>query len=224
MCEHMGPSARTQPHVLPAGIMKITFLLVLSIPNLTSALVPVLRPSRTSNSMAQIMPAAPSLRNPEPALIASSTSDNNETRSWRSRLGRVSVVASILCVIDCTVLPALLLIVPALNIAGVSYAGLHKISHLTAVCFVAPVGGAALTANWFQHRRNWVGAWGLSGLLLVLVANLHLPHRLLPSLVYRVVHTFHSLVSLTGCALLLSSQLYSTRLLHDGGKCCGHEH
>jgi hypothetical protein len=198
-------------------------LLVIPFFQLTCAIVPVLHPCRLTNSRAaqMVVPAFPSPGIPRP----SSAPANDETKkSWQSRLGRVSAVASILCAVDCTVLPALLVIVPALNIAGASSAGLHEISHLVAVWFVAPVGGAALTANWFQHRRNWVGVWGLSGLLLVLFANLHLPHGFLPSPMYRMVHGFHSLISLAGCALLLSSQWYSTRLLQNAGRCCDHKH
>jgi hypothetical protein len=204
---------------MPTIVMKVTLLLVLSTLKLTCAFVPAFRLPRISNSKTatMVVPAAPLPVFPEPAV-------HDETKSWRSRLGRVSVVASVLCAIDCTVLPALLVLVPALNIAGVSSAGLHKITHLAAVWFVAPVGGAALTANWIAHRRNWVGAWGLSGLFLVLMANLHLPHGLLPHAVDHFVHTFHTLISLAGCALLLSSQWYSSRLHREAGKCCGHEH
>lgn len=51
---------------------------------------------------------------------------------------------------------------------------LHALSHKVALYFVAPVGGLAVTTNFLQHRNPLVLLWGITGLSLVLLANLHL--------------------------------------------------
>jgi len=196
---------------------------------LSSALVPAGPAIRSGPPVGVRMAAVagpqkfPHRSNPHPALLATNPPEPSKT-SWRSRLSRVSTVASILCAIDCTVLPAMLVLLPALNVGGVNSALLHKVSHLAAVWFVAPVGGAALAANFLQHRRLLVGACGACGLVLVLLANVHLPHGLLPHGAEHALHAYHTLISLTGCALLLTSQWYSARLLRQAGKCCDHDH
>ena len=48
-------------------------------------------------------------------------------------------------------------------------------AHAVAIWFVAPVGGGAVISNWFRHKKPLVGLWGMST-LLVLLANIHLPH------------------------------------------------
>ena len=149
---------------------------------------------------------------------------------WTDKLNKVSTFASVLCAIDCTVFPVLLALLPLINVAGPSSAWLHKAAHAVALYFVAPVGGAAVLSNAAQHRKPLVLGWGLSGVALVLLANIHLPHaleHLLPPAVDRFLHARHSLINVMGCALLLSSQWYSHRLLEAAGKCCGghgHDH
>mmetsp|Transcript_12944 Transcript_12944/g.39510 ORF Transcript_12944/g.39510 Transcript_12944/m.39510 type:complete len:217 (+) Transcript_12944:40-690(+) len=201
-----------------------SLLLLLTGLHFSSALTPFWRSGiLTKHTAALTLDKLP--RTANPLLTAATPSDTKlDTNTWQPRLVRVSVVASILCAIDCTILPAMLVLVPALNLGGSSSAFLHKVSHQAAIWFVTPIGSAALAANWFQHRCNLVGVWGMAGLCLILLANLHLPHGLLPHTLEHALHAFHSVVSLTGCALLLSSQWYSNRLLRKMGKCCAHNH
>ena len=144
--------------------------------------------------------------------------------SWVDRLNRLSTFASLLCAIDCTVFPILLAVLPLLNIAGPSAAWVHKAAHAVALWFVVPIGGAAVSSNALQHRRPLVFLWGLSGVALVLAANIHLPHSVLPHAVDHFLHAWHSTINVMGCALLLSSQWFSRRLLVEMGKCCDIDH
>ena len=158
------------------------------------------------------------------AVAASEPPPSPPSTVWVDRIGKASTIASVLCAIDCTVLPILIAALPLASLGGSAAASawLHKASHAAAIWFVAPVGGAALLANLLQHRKVLVGLWGLSGLSLVLFANLHL--HFLPHVIEALVHSYHSLINVAGCALLLSSQWYSHKLLHRMGKCCGHDH
>ena len=119
-------------------------------------------------------------------------------------LNKISNIASILCAIDCTVYPVLLTILPILNAAGSAgaVAWLHTASHAAALWFVAPVGTTSVTANYLQHKRGFVFAWGLSGIFLVLLANVHLPHMIfgltVPHSVGHALHANHSVINVLG--------------------------
>jgi len=162
---------------------------------------------------------APNLKGVE--LVASTDTANVP---WLGRLNKVSNVASILCAIDCTVFPVLLTLLPILNMgsSGKYEVMLHALSHKVALYFVAPVGGLAVTTNFLQHRKPLVLLWGVSGLSLVLLANLRL--AFLPHSVDHQLHEWHSVINVMGCLTLLSSQWYAHRLLHEMGKDCGHNH
>lgn len=164
---------------------------------------------------------------PGSSLVAAADAETSKT--WVQRLNRISNFASILCAIDCTVFPVLLALLP---LAGFAPAGLsewiHKAAHAVALWFVAPVGGGAVLSNWFQHKKPLVGLWGLSGVALVLLANIHLPHAIMgwhvPHALEHALHDNHRLINVAGCALLLSSQHYAHNLLERMGLCCGHDH
>ena len=183
----------------------------------------------------QLPVCAVQTRLPSSMMVATSAayadaSDSEEavaTPSWVQRLNKISTLASILCAIDCTVFPILLAVLPLINVAGPSAAWLHEVAHAVALYFVGPIGGAAVASNALQHRNPFVLGWGLSGVSLVFLANIHLPHaieHLIPHAVEDFLHMQHSLINVMGCALLLSSQRYSHRPLERMGKCCGHDH
>ena len=170
---------------------------------------------------------------PRSLVVASSSlpggAETAQAPSWLDQLNKASNFASILCAIDCTIFPILLALLPLLNFStGAASAWLHGAAHAVALWFVVPVGGAAVLTNWLQHRRWHVGAWGLSGLSLVLLANVHLPHSILglgvPHWLEHFLHARHEAINILGCALLLSSQRYAHHLLESMGKCCDHDH
>ena len=177
--------------------------------------------SATAFRLRLLSPQPPRWRSPTPVLrrfvtaaATASTIDDDAAPplKWMDRLNKMSTFASVLCAIDCTVFPVLLAILPLINVAGPSGAWLHKAAHAVALYFVAPIGGAAVLSNAAQHRRPLVLGWGLSGVALVLLANVHLPHaleHLLPAAVGHFLHARHSLINVMGCVLLLSSQWYS---------------
>lgn len=187
----------------------------------------------------EIRPSRPVRSSTRPALVGSldtTASLNSAARDWPSsysgrartpwmqRINKVSNVASILCAIDCTVFPVLLTLMPILNLgsSGKYEVMLHAVSHKVALYFVAPVGGAAVGTNFAQHRNPLVLLWGLAGLSLVLLANVHL--AFLPHTLDHALHEWHSVINVMGCFTLLSSQWYSHRLLHKMGLDCGHSH
>uniref|UniRef100_A0A7S0Q838 MerC domain-containing protein n=1 Tax=Coccolithus braarudii TaxID=221442 RepID=A0A7S0Q838_9EUKA len=138
---------------------------------------------------------------------------------------RISVFASVLCALDCTILPALLgvqaALGPTFGLGGCNGCNewLQDVSHACALWFVAPVGGGALLLNFLQHRKPLLAAWGGGGLLLIVLVNVHVQ---LPGIPVHILHSYHSPVNLLGCGLLLSSQWASHRVLRQMGKACAH--
>lgn len=144
---------------------------------------------------------------------------------------RVSNAASILCVLDCSILPAITLAGLAAGALPASRAHtLHEMGHKLALYFVLPVGSAAALSNYTIGARNLrclIAAF--LGLLCVLAANGH--GRAVAWLPRGVHHAgaVHRIVNLAGCGLLLSSNYVSHRALHHGShkssnNCCSHSH
>jgi len=145
---------------------------------------------------------------------------------WKQRLLQTSNIASILCVIDCTVLPAVTIFLPILGAAGSAEQAnwLHDVGQSIALWFVVPVGGCAATMNHLTHRKARLSAMAALGLTLIYAANgqggpvlSRLPHHLAHSL-----HSgarLHRATNLLGCAFLLGSNYLSHKV---GG--CAHNH
>jgi len=155
----------------------------------------------------------------------------------KENLLKVSNWASLLCVLDCTILPIVTFILPLFGIVAASPAQmewLHEAGHQVALYFVLPVGGLATTMNYTQHKKFWITAIGWLGLLAVVSANAgcHFVHDI-PGPVGHFLHHWlhvlhhgliHRVTNLTGCFLLISSNYLS----HKQGTCkdpaCTHDH
>lgn len=166
------------------------------------------------------------------ATTSGSTSKIPEVEGWRGQLLKASNFASLLCVLDCTVLPIVTLGLPFFGLVAASPAQiewLHQLGHSIALWFVLPVGGSATLLNYlYAHRKQNIAALGVLGLILVAMANA--PHSALQmlhqSILYPVLHAVHHgithrLVNILGCACLLGSNYLSRKT----GKCLhGHDH
>ncbi len=108
-------------------------------------------------------------------------------KNWRETLLNVSNIASILCVIDCTVLPIVTLLFPLLGWASSASTSelLHEVGHGVARYFVLPVGTLTTALNFWStnsskddaldRKTRWARfglfALGLIGCVLVAIAN-----------------------------------------------------
>jgi MerC mercury resistance protein len=168
---------------------------------------------------------------------AAEVSSSPTTTTWKDRLRQLSNVASILCAIDCTVLPRLTVLLPLGGVAAISTPWLHTLSHQVALYFVVPVGllttgmNAASQSGATTTRRNggWVlaTAMGLLGVVLVGLANASDHAALfgwLPLAWRHAAHHgwTHRLVNVAGCALLWSSNYWSRR--QCASSTCTHDH
>mmetsp|Transcript_1756 Transcript_1756/g.2452 ORF Transcript_1756/g.2452 Transcript_1756/m.2452 type:complete len:294 (-) Transcript_1756:199-1080(-) len=138
---------------------------------------------------------------------------------WKERLRRVSTFASLLCVLDCTLLPIVTVILPLLGLAGspAHMAWIHALGHKMAMFFVLPVGGLAATLNYTSHKKLSIAIPAAIGLLLVYLANAGSGVLLVTQLPHDIAHAFqcgsaHRITNIVGCALLLGSNYVSRQL------------
>lgn len=154
------------------------------------------------------------------------------TYAWKENLLQISNVASFLCVIDCTILPIITLLLPLIGFAASpdQEEWLHHIGHKVAMNFVLPIGGMAVTMNYPSHKRISLLFVSILGLFLIFVANSschspivsifphHIGHLLHEGLVHRCVNTL-------GCALLTFVNYIGHKRVCDdkdffSGLCC----
>jgi MerC mercury resistance protein len=168
---------------------------------------------------------------------------------WNDRLLQFSNIASFLCVLDCTILPVLMVLLPLLGMVSsaggaASTAWLHAFGHQLTLYVVLPLGTLATSINFTSHKKKWITALGWCGLLLIALANSgggcghsHHAHATAQSLwarafplLARTLHVmqhgiYHRVVNLSGCALLIGSNFLSYRRQkqhqHSGACCAG---
>jgi hypothetical protein len=153
----------------------------------------------------------------EDASSPSKTTDNKKSKLF-DRLLKISNIASLLCVVDCTVLPIITIALPLLGLSASAStaAWLHELGHSVALYFVLPVGGMATTMNYLSHEKKSLLSLALVGLSCVYMANGHggpllslLPHGLAHDLHCGTV--LHRMTNIVGCACLLSSNILGKR-------------
>ncbi|MEP4077845.1 MerC domain-containing protein [Haloferula sp.] len=76
---------------------------------------------------------------------------------------RVGVLASVLCAIHCAATPFLLLMLPTF---GKFWA--HPASHWGMAMIVVPIALLMMSKGYQRHRRAWILAIGIAGILLVI--------------------------------------------------------
>ena len=157
--------------------------------------------------------------------------NEKEGMSIQERLLKISNIASLLCVVDCTVLPIITLALPILGLGAstATAAWLHELGHSVALCFVLPVGGLATTMNFLNHRKKSLLSLALVGLSCVYAANGHggpilsmLPHSLAHDL--HCGTAVHRVTNIVGCACLLSSNYLGKRIGGCGDDNCKVDH
>lgn len=129
-------------------------------------------------------------------------------RKSLSRLQKLSNFASLLCVLDCTLLPVATIFTPFL-----SSSSLHHLGHLVALRFVLPVGAMNASFNFYQNRQ-----WKLTALALVGMTLIGLTNSSLIAAEFLHHGWSHRIINIIGCLFLLTSNIVSQRM-HDKGNC-----
>jgi len=183
----------------------------------------------TSN--AQILKALPKLvrLKPQPKykstgdaiVINSKSNEGGIMNAWREKILQISNIASFLCVIDCTVLPVVTIMLPLIG-APEREEWLHHMGHKVAMKFVLPVGGLAATVNYASHKKGFLALVSILGLLLISAANASCHSPILSFFPDYIVHLLHGglthrCVNIFGCALLLVANYYGRASGCDAG-------
>lgn len=135
------------------------------------------------------------------------------TSGWKAVLRTISNVASLLCVIDCTLLPIITILFPLLNMAF-PLESLHSIGHAIAMFFVLPVGTLTTALNFSSHRRIQLLTISITGLIMIGLANSH-------AVPFHWIHHGwgHRVINVAGCTALLTSNYRSHQLVHKNCDC-----
>lgn len=169
-----------------------------------------------------------------PLFSSVKPSDSSRVSSWKEKLLKISNIASLLCAIDCTILPIITLFLPLIGLGLSPDQGkwLHELGHQVALFFVLPVGGLAASMNYFSHKKIKLLSMSALGLIMVYAANGHggpilsyLPRQLAHDL--HCCTLLHKGVNIIGCGMLLGSNYFAHKLGctshdHQGG-CCEQE-
>jgi hypothetical protein len=125
---------------------------------------------------------------------------------FKSALQRFSSAASLLCLLDCTLLPLVTLILPLVGMAAPHLEILHQIGHTIALGVVVPLGIVTMVLNQMSHRKVSLAVLSLLGIALVIMTN---SNWILP--MHHLLHHgwTHRLINIGGCVLLLSSNYLS---------------
>ncbi len=145
--------------------------------------------------------------------LFSSTLKTPETSSLLLALRSVANWASILCVLDCTLLPLLTIILPLIGwISTTAFQNTLCVwSHSLALFFVLPLGTTTTLLNYVTgHRNKVVACIGIVGLVLIGIANGDVLEQLHHGILHRIVN-------LVGCGLLLGSNYLGQQLGCDCG-------
>ena len=161
---------------------------------------------------------------------ASSTEADHASRSVLPVLSKVSNWASAFCIIDCTILPLITMLLPIMkmNSSASTAIMIHNLGHIFALYFVIPVGLFVSTLKYLSHRKigNWILA--ITGLILIYLSNSHnsFALKLLPMNIYDIIHhgVGHRIINTSGCLCLLISNYFVHQSSHHSdkgtGKCC----
>ncbi|AFZ79922.1 hypothetical protein BEWA_027710 [Theileria equi strain WA] len=106
--------------------------------------------------------------------------------------------AGIICLIDCIVLPIIIAITSCLNVFR-DFETVKKITHVLELLIVIPFGTLSVVMNYRKTKKKRLAACGTCGILVIIGSHFF--------------HTtwIHSLISITGCAMLISSNVLSRR-------------
>ena len=175
------------------------------------------------------------------SLESDSTTISNKPVSWISVIQNISNWASLFCILDCTVLPLLTILLPLVGWVSAAIGGStttaalqHSLcvwSHNLAMYFVLPVGTFTTLWNYQTgHQNKRVAALGLVGIIVIGLANgggewivaqlalvTTIPTHVLTTLTALHHGILHRVANLAGCALLLGSNYMAQQLGCDCG-------
>jgi MerC mercury resistance protein len=138
--------------------------------------------------------------------IPSSRSLTRDASCRSEKFRMASNLATLICILDCTLLPMAMILLPVLNL-GIQLETIHRLGHIIAVFLVIPIGALTTILNFVSHRRLPLLSISFIGLTLIWSCNSH-------AVPLEFFHhgIWHRILNILGCIALLSSNYFSHRL------------
>lgn len=142
----------------------------------------------------------------------------------RFNLNNVSMALSILCVIDCTLIPLLLVLLSVFNLLDDKLDFLHEVSEIIALYIMVPISSLCVTINFYQLKNFFLLLWGIFGIILFTFAHGHF--QCFGENINEVLKEFHLVLSLFSIFSILSNNFVSQKLLRKRNLhyCCLDKH
>ncbi len=128
----------------------------------------------------------------------------------QSALEVLSIVGPIICLVDCVVIPVLLMVLPLVGVHQI----FHGMGDQLLLLLVLAICTPTITAGFLKHRRKSVMVLMIFGFGFMFCANFA-GHAL--------DETLHLALSILGSVLLIRANLVN-RQLQRSSSCCGHRH
>lgn len=131
---------------------------------------------------------------------------------------------SILCVIDCTVIPLLLVLLSVFNLFDDKLELLHNVSEIVALYIMVPISSLCVTINFYQLKNFFLLLWGIFGIILFTFTHGHF--QCFGENINEVLKEFHLVLSLFSIFSILSNNFVSQKLLRKRNLhyCCLDKH
>lgn len=137
---------------------------------------------------------------------------NGKSSRWTNTLEILAVLAPVLCLVDCIVIPVALAIYPFIGVTHVAHGMGDQILTLAMVAICVP----AVVPGFLKHRQIRVLALMAAGFGLIFFANI---------VGGGIDETLHLLITASGSICLIKANWENRRLVKKGSGCCGtHAH
>lgn len=129
----------------------------------------------------------------------------------QSALEVLSIVGPIVCLVDCVVIPVLLMVLPLVGVHQI----FHGMGDQLLLLLVLAICTPTITAGFLKHRRKSVMVLMVVGFALMFCANFA---------GHAIDETLHLALSVLGSTLLIRANIVNRRLQKSSSSCCGHHH
>ncbi|MDR3612984.1 MAG: MerC domain-containing protein [Candidatus Obscuribacterales bacterium] len=136
--------------------------------------------------------------------------EDNRTTKLQAALEVLSIIAPIVCLADCIVIPILFMILPLIGVHQI----FHGVGDQLVLLIVLSICAPTITIGFLKHRRKSVMILMMIGFALMFCANF----------AGQIIdESLHLALSLLGSALLIRANIINRRL-QKASSCCNHHH
>ncbi|CRH00425.1 conserved Plasmodium protein, unknown function [Plasmodium relictum] len=134
-------------------------------------------------------------------------------------LNKVSSIASIICLIDCTLIPIMMFALSIFNVVDNEIVYFNHISDILALFVMTPICFLCILFNYYQLKNMFLLIWGIFGITLFIISHGHFS---INEKINIFLQKFHIAISLISILILLSNNYVSQRILKKNNldNCC----